>query len=550
MQKSRIETFRTITLPNPFPRLHDRPGLSIPRRRLSLLQLIGLIIAGLSLLPIVYLVIQALSTGQEGIDYLLRERTLEIMANSIVLMGVVTVSAVVVGVPFAWLTARTDLPLRRVWLVVGLLPMVIPSYLGAVTMIAAFGPRGILQTMLEPLGVNRLPSLYGLFGAALVITLATYPYVVLPVRAALLKMDPALEEAARSLGLRRRQVFWRVILPQLRPALAAGALLTALYTLSDFGAVAMMRYNAFTRAIYLQYTSSFNRDRAVILALALVVLTLFLLVMERRAAATHNFRIGTGTSRRPRQMRLRRWKVPALAFCTTLVGIGVFIPVMVLLSWLLTRTPSNALSMDIGMLTGSTIGVSSLTALVVAVVALPLAVLAARSVSRVNHWLANMTYLSYVLPGIVVALALVFFATNYALDLYQTFPLLILGYSTRYLAYSIGTTRSALTQINPRIEESARSLGLNQWQVIRRVTLPLAWTGVVAGGALVFLNVMKELPTTLILSPIGFRTFATRIWTAYTEGSMAQIAQPGLMLMLVSALLLLVILWRDKEISL
>ncbi|RMG88591.1 MAG: iron ABC transporter permease, partial [Chloroflexi bacterium] len=259
------------------------------------LQILTVLIVSVVLLPIAYLIIRAAGAGEEGIAYLLKERTLRIVWNSLTLVLSVTLSAAVIGVPFAWLTSRTNLPFRRMWLILGLLPMVIPSYLGAVTFIAAFGPKGMLQGLLEPLGVQRLPEIYGFFGAWVVLTLFTYPYVALTVRAALLQNDPALEEAARSMGLSRWQVFWRVTLPQLRPALAAGMLLTALYTLSDFGAVAMMRYNAFTRAIYLQYNSSFNRERAALLALVLVVVTIALLFLQRKLQNTkHNYRIGTG----------------------------------------------------------------------------------------------------------------------------------------------------------------------------------------------------------------------------------------------------------------
>ncbi len=197
----------------------------------------------------------------------------------------------------------------------------------------------------------------------------------------------------------------------------------------------------------------------------------------------------------------------------------------------------------------NTVGVSGLTALVAALVAIPPALLAARSSSRFSRWLVGLTHVSYVLPGLVIALALVFFAANALPSLYQTIPLLVLGYATRYLAYSVGTTRSALTQINPRLEEAARGVGLRPWQVTLRITMPLARGGIIAGAVLVFLNVMKELPTTLILSPIGFKTFATRIWSVYEEAMLVLIAQPGLLLLGVSALLLAVILWRDKEVE-
>jgi iron(III) transport system permease protein len=192
-------------------------------------------------------------------------------------------------------------------------------------------------------------------------------------------------------------------------------------------------------------------------------------------------------------------------------------------------------------------GTSLITALVVALAALPIAILGVRRDTPLNRWLVGLTHTGYVLPGIVMALALVYFAANYALPLYQTLPLLILAYAMRFLPYSIGATRSALLQINPRIEEAARSLGYDSWQIVWKLTVPLAKTGILAGAALVFLNTMKELPVTLILRPIGLETFPTRIWQFYNEAFLPQIGLPGMLLMGISALGLLLILWRDGQ---
>jgi iron(III) transport system permease protein len=537
------------TLRNPLrPALARLGDLSfLPRwHRPSALQGITAAIVALVLLPIVYLIVRAFGAGEAGLAYLLEARTLGVMANSLLLTGAVVVAAGLIGVLFAWLTTRTNLPLRRFWLVTGLLTLVIPSYVGAMMFIAAFGPRGLLQTLLEPLGVQTLPSIYGFWGAWLAITLFTYPYVVLPVRAALLNMDPALDESARSLGLSRWKAFFRVTLPQLRPALASGLLLTALYTLSDFGAVSLMRYDAFTRVIYLQYTSSFDRHRAAILSLVLVVVTIGLLVAERLAARKrHNYRIGVGSQRQVQPVALGRWTWPALAFCGLLVMVGVIAPVSVLGLWLVRGTGTDAASLLQPAL--NTLSAGGLTALVVGMVALPPALLAARSTSRTNRWLVQLTYLGNVLPGLVVALALVYFGANYLPALYQTLPMLVLGYATRFLPLSIGATSSALTQINPRFEEVGRSLGLSTWQTTRRIVAPLARAGILAGVALVFLSVLKELPTTLLLSPTGFDTLPTEIWTAHAQVQMSRLGAPALLLIGVSALSLFIMLRQEKK---
>jgi iron(III) transport system permease protein len=513
--------------------------------RPSLMQGAALAVIALILLPLAYLLMRSLGAGVEGLEYLLDGRTLAVIGNSLLLTAAVVVTSIAIGVPFAWLTARTDLPLRRVWLVAGLLTLVIPSYIGAIAYIAAFGPRGLLQQALEPLGVTALPPIYGFFGAWLSITLFTYPYIVLPVRAALLNTDPALEESARSLGLSRWRIFWRVTLPQLRPALAAGALLSALYTLSDFGAVALMKFNAFTRVIYMQYTNSFDRERAAILAVVLVLLTMALVHASRRATAQgRNYRTGIGTGRQARIVHLGRWRVPALLFCSLLVGIGALTPIGVLLSWVVGSgaLPENDLTLP----ALNTVGISGLAALVVAVAALPLAWLAIRRPSGLHRRLYEIAFIGNGVPGLVIALSLVFFAAHYLPALYQTLPVLIIGYTARFLPLSVGATGSALTQISPRLEEAAHCLGLSGWRVMLRVTVPLARAGILAGMAMVFLSVMKELPTTLLLSPTGFDTFATVIWTAHKEVNFAGVGAPALLLVAVSALSLMFILKREQ----
>ena len=514
------------------------------------MQLSALAVVALSLLPLGYL----LWRGQEAIaagnlDYLLTPNSLRIIGNSLLLTIAVVLSASLISLPFAWLTARTDLPGRRLWLVLGMLPMAIPSYLGAVTLNRAFGPRGMLQGLLEPLGVERLPGLYGFFGAWLSLTLFTYPYIVLPLRAALINVDPALEEAARSLGSNRWRSFRRITLPMLRPSLAIGMLLTALYTLSDFGAVSVMQFSAFTRAIYLQYTLPFSgRSNAALLSLVLLAIALLLLFLERRVSSRRrHFRDISGARRSLKPVRLGIWRGPALFFCLTLLSASVFTPIVVLVTWLARKQPNYALPLDLPTLTINTLGAGALTALVVAVAALPLAYLATRSPSPLNRALARLSYLPNALPGIVIALALIFFATRHMLSLYQTFPFLLLGYGVRFLPLSVGATRSALSSVNTRYEEAARSLGLRPAMVIWRITMPLARAGILAGMALVFLNVVKELPATLLLSPTGFQTFATYIWNSYDEAIFSQIARPGLILIALCALSLVPVFALERQ---
>lgn len=495
----------------------------------------GLIVA-LMLLPIAYLVLRALGAGQETWQLLFRARTLEIFLRTAGLSLAVTGAAVIIALPLAWLTVRTDLPFRRVWSVLAVLPLVIPTYVGGFLLVAALGPKGMLQQLLAgPLGVQRLPEIYGFPGAMLALTLFSYPYLLLSVRAGLRGLDPALEEASRSLGHGAWSTFWRVTLPQLRPSLASGALLVALYSLSDFGAVSLLQFDSFTRAIYLQYQASFDRTMAAILALLLVALTGLILVVEAKTRGRGRYhRSSAGAVRPVSLLRLGRWRWPSLVFCSLVILGALVLPVVVLVYWLIRGLAHGVQPGVIWSAALNSMYASGLAASVAVAAALPVAVLLVRYPGRASALLERAVYAGFALPGIVVALALVFFGANYATPLYQTLALLVVAYVVRFLPQAVGSARSSLLQVGPSLEEAARGLGRTPFQVLATVTLPLVRPGIVAGFALVFLTAMKELPATLLLSPLGFKTLATTIWTDTAEGFFAEAAAPTLLLILAS----------------
>jgi iron(III) transport system permease protein len=495
------------------------------RAPLSLLLPACLTVA-LLLLPLAYLLVRA--TGAGGWRVLTRERTLELIVSTGLLVLGVTLASVTIGVSVAWLTTRTDLPGRRVWAVGAALPLVIPSYVAAFCLLGAFGPRGLLQ---QALGVERLPEIYGYWGALAALTLSTYPYVLLLVSAALRNLDPALEEAARGLGRTPFSVFRSVTLPSLRPAIGAGALLVALYTLSDFGVVSLMRYDALTRAIYLQYRSLFDRTPAAVLALVLVVLTALVLLLESRWRRRVS-RSGPGAARQARPHRLGRWRWAALAYCAGVVGAFLAVPAAVLVYWLARGLDRAELPLREA---ANSLTASTLAAVVAAAAALPVALVATRYPSRLTQALERLAFAGNALPGIVIALSLVFFAANYASALYQTLALLVFAYVVRFLPQALAGVESSLASVGPRVEEAARSLGRGPLATALTVTVPLARSGILAGAALVFLSAMKELPATLLLRPIGFDTLATEIWKLTSVGSYSRAAVPALLLIAVSA---------------
>ena len=405
---------------------------------------------------------------------------------------------------------------------------------------------GSLQEALEPLGVDRLPEVTGYWGALVALTLSTYPYVYLLAAAGLRGADASAEEAARSLGAGRALVFARVTLPALRPSLAAASLLVALYVLSDFGVVSLMGYSTLTTGIYVRYESLLALESAAILALVLLVLALAIVLVASRfrlRGAVHRSTPGAG--RAGTIVQLGRWRWPALAFCTAVIGLFLAVPVGVLAWWSITADPiSGRAGVDWSAALGSA-SMATATALVAAVVVLPAAVLAWRYPSAPSRWLERLTLLPSALPGIAVALALVFVGARIGAPVYQSLALLLGAYVIRFMPYALASTRASLDSVSPRLEEAARSLGRRPVGALTAVVLPLARSGVLAGAALVFLSTIKELPATLLLKPIGFETLATEIWKGTSIGAYSEVAPSALLLIAIAAPLVYLLSWRN-----
>jgi iron(III) transport system permease protein len=490
------------------------------------------------LLPAAYLLIRVAEDGSAALDAVSAGSAHRALLRTAMLGAAVTAGAIVIAVPLAWLTERTDLPLRSIWSVVFALPLAIPSYVGAFTLVAALGPRGMLRDALSPFGVESLPEIYGFRGAWLALTLFTFPYVFLPVRAAIRNLDRSMEEAARSLGSGRLATFRLVTLPQLRPSIAAGGVLVALYTLSDFGAVSILRFDSLSRIIYLRYTS-FDRGSAAALALLLVGLTLAVVAAESALRGRGRYHARSPHAAPP-IVRLGAWRWAAFALCLCVAAVSLALPVAVMSYWLARGIEAGETVAFVRESAWNSLSVSVLAALITVAAALPVARLIVRYPGIFSSAVEKAAYSGYALPGITIALALVFFSANYAPLVYQSIALLLFAYLVRFLPQAIASCRSALLQVNPNTESAGRSLGKNRWQVFGRITVPQILPGISGGALLVFLTVMKELPVTLLLSPIGFQTLATDVWSSTSEAFFARAALPALILVGLSALPMLV----------
>ena len=493
-------------------------------------------IGALVCVPILYVFARAADAGLSGyLGTVLSRSGLEFLGSTLLLVAGVVAVTVAVSVPLAWLVVASDLPERKVWAALAALPLVFPSYISAFALVAVFGPKGFLQQWLAPLGVERLPGIaYGYSGALLALSLFTYPYVYLLLVVALRGIDPALEESARSLGTGRWRAFLRVTLPQLRAPIVAGSLLVALYALSDFGAVSIVRYNTLTLSIYTAYRSLFDRGVAASMSTVLILLALALIAVQ--AGLLRGARRAGGSPARPRkQVPLGSWRWPCRLLMASWCLLTLGVPVAVILFWCLRAlVVGNPLGEAWGAAWNST-AVSILAALAAVALALPVARWSSRYPSFLSRAVERVSYSGFALPGLVIALSLVFLATRHLSVLYQSLALLVAAYVIRFLPESLSAACTALAGVEPTYEEAGRSLGRGPLAVVRTVTLPLIRPGLLAGFGLVFLTSMKELPATLILRPIGFETLATRIWSTAAEGIFSKAALPALLLLLVSA---------------
>ncbi len=488
----------------------------------------SVVIALALLLPLGFLGLDARAAGWTEIHRVLfRERSLLLLRHTIMVSVLVVFFAAAIGVATAWCTERVQLPGRRVWTVLLVLPVAIPDF------VVGYAWHSIA------------PTINGLFGATLVMTLGTYPLVYLPVAAALRRADPAMEDTAYSLGAGRLSTFFRVTLPLIRTAVLGGCVLVVLTVISEYGVFEILRFQTFTTEIFTEF--QFDSQAAAALAVPLVCLGLLVLAVDgiipRRAAPS------AGTRRVAAPVVLRRALAPVLGALGGLVVLGVGVPIGTLVYWM-TRSQHSTLpaAATLASATGATLRYSALGALIAVVLALPVAMMTFRRSSGPRVVVERSTYVTQALPGVVVALSLVFFATHYVYALYETSTLLVVAYAILHFPLALVCVKTSVAQAPARLADVGRSLGKGPTVVFLRVTFPLLVPGLLAGFCLVFLTAVTELTATLVLAPIGVETLATQFWAYQSEVAYGA-AAPYALVIVVLAMIpgALLGLWFDRE---
>jgi iron(III) transport system permease protein len=510
---------------------------------------IGLVFA----LPLLYLGSRLVVSSDGVVDALVSAGTVDAAWRTVALAAVVAATTAVLGTALAWFTTRTDLPFRRAWQVLVPLPLVFPSFVGAIALLNAVAPGGLLEAALGPLGVEELPRIQGFGGSWFVLTLFTYPLVQLPVAARLRVLPPSLEESARLLGRGTWSTFRTVVLPQTRTAVSSGALLVFLYVLSDFGVVQLMRYDTLTRVIY---ENRLARPAVAQAAAVLVgVLAILVVVSERQVQRRGAVEVRRG--RAPHQVRLGRWRWPAALLVGTVVLNALVGPLLSLGYWVwrdLRDDPEalSSLATSLGELVtpaANTAGAGLGTAVVAVALVLPVAYLTTRYRGVSGRASDALVTSGFALPGIAIALSLVFWTlkVDAVSALYQTMPVLILAYVVHFGAQAMRASQVAVTSVSRNLDDAGRLLGASRARRLLTIDLPLMRGGLLAGAGLVLLSVMKELPATLLLAPTGFDTLATEIWGAQETHSFSEMGLAAIVLVAVSGLLTWLLVVRRAD---
>ena len=502
------------------------------------------LLAGVGLLilpPLLYLASSAMQAGTLGA---LSIGSLAGLAlTTLALAGLATMWAMALALPLAWLVVRTDMPFRNACRWLAVIPLAIPSYIGAMAYIAFLGPVGSVNTWLSSLTGSHQQwlNIYGFWGGVFVLGLFTYPYIFLLVSAALEATNPSVEETARSLGESPLGVLRRVTLPMLRPSILAGGLLAFLYALSDFGSLSLLRVQVFTTAIYHQLNTRFDQAAAAMLSFVLVLITLAVLLSQRALMSRRSYVTITGTARVARPLPLGRWRWPAAALAGGILSLSVFIPLGVLLAQTGSLEQFTDVLREQWAFIRNSLALAGAAATLAMIIGFLIAFSAKRAKGPVGAAISGTIQIGYAIPGTVLGLSLILLYNTYLPWLYGTVGILVLAYLIRFLTQSVQGIDAALAGINPHLEEAARSLAASPATVLRRILAPLVRPTLFAVWTLVFISAMKELDATLLLRPAGFDTLPVRVYIHTVEAEYAKAGALALLLIAFTALPWLVV---------
>jgi iron(III) transport system permease protein len=535
-----------------------RPGSGVIKSRRvygglnSVVKTAAIIAVLMSLVPLAVIVASWGSDQSEIWQHLVSTQLSTLLRNTLVLVLGVALGVSVLGVSLAWLVVMCEFPGRR-WLDWALmLPMAMPGYVLAFVVLGLFDFAGPLQQALRAMigeGYQYVDVRHELV-VITVLVLVFYPYVYMLARSAFLAQGSDVMEVARVLGASRRSVFFRVALPMARPAIIAGVSLAVMETLADFGTVAVFNYDTFTTAIYKSWFGLFSLQAAAQLASLLLLFVGMALLTEKRSRGQRNYQQAGRKLHHNRRPLSRLSALAAQLFCLTVLLVAFVLPLLQLLHWVVAQGLAAIDSHYLHLL-WRTLLLGGLAALITVSMALLLA-FSRRSASARLRSFYDLGTLGYALPGSVLAVGIMLSFTYIdrqiisplmallglepKLLLVGTVFALLAAYWVRFLAVASGPVDAGLQQIRASIPEAARSLGVNGLPLLWKVYLPMLRPGLLTATVLVFVDVMKEMPATLLLRPFGWDTLAVRIYEMTSEGEWQRAALPAITLVLIGLL--------------
>lgn len=526
-------------------------------------RLLALAISLFTVIPLAVVMTSSLSPDPAIWQHLLEFALPELLRNTLVMLLGVSVGVLLIGVSLAWLVAVYQFPGRRFFSWALMLPLAMPAYVLAFAQVGIFEFTGPVQTLLRPHFDNMrwFPEIRSTWGLLLVMSLAFYPYVYLLARNAFATMGRRALEVGQSLGLSQRQGFWRIALPMARPWIMGGLLLVVMESLADFGTVAVFNYDTFTTAIYKAWFALFSLDTAKQLASLLVVMVFVLLLLEQYSRGRRAYSQAGRTAPQPR-LALVGWRAWAACAAASLVLLLAFVLPLLQLGYWASRDFSNQFSADFLGYAWRSVLLSMLAAVLVTLIALVLAYLVRRDGGAVVKLAARVATIGYAIPGTVLAVGVfvpVAWLDNQIIALLGlggevtavfkgTLLAMLLAFVARFLAVGHSAVDAAMNRITRSHDEAARNLGVAGWALLYRVYLPLLSGGLFTAVLMVFVDVMKEMPITLMTRPFGWDTLSVRVYNMTSEGMWDQAALPAIAIVL-AGLLPTILLSRQRDVA-
>ncbi|MCC7136358.1 MAG: iron ABC transporter permease [Nitrosomonas sp.] len=522
-------------------------------------------VAALVMVPVCVVVTSIFSTEDEIWQHLTATLLPRLLTNTLWLALGVMIGTSLLGVSLAWFTAVYTFPGSRFFSWALFLPLAIPAYVTAFVALGIFDFTGPLQTTLRKLfdaDLFWIPDIRGGPGVAVVMTLAFYPYVFLLARNAFLTQGKRLLEVAQSLGLNHRQGFFKVALPMARPWIAAGVMLALMETLADFGTVTIFNYDTFTTAIYKAWFSLFSLTAASQLA-SLLILIVFVIIMTEQYFRSRMRFAESKQSARIERIRLTGWQAVAVtAFASTVLFFAFILPVAQLTLWAVDSF-SDSLNQRYLEFVWHSLSLAIIATIFTTFAAILLAYAARLHTGFLTRFAVRLATIGYALPGAVLAVGifiplawldsllsdwlLVLFNFESGLLIQGTLIVMLIAYMTRFLAVSYFPLESSLTRITRSIDEAAIGFGISGWKMLGTVHLPMLRSGLFTALVLVFVDVMKEMPITLMTRPFNWDTLAVRIFSLTSEGEWQQAALPALTLILVGLIPIILLIHQTEK---